>query len=104
MLNQDIADKIDTTVQEKLYQLKPLWDENREIYIFIDLGDVANNQALDIARIIPRLEANIFNNTQVSWCVILSKRLWDESLRRSRLTHKGIFAPETKDRELSHLP
>jgi len=96
-LLQDVADKIDITAQEKIEQLKRLATSEREIYVFIDIGAIAATQNIDVDRILPRLNANVFNKHPGSLSgIVLAKRVWDENFRRYRLAYRCLFSPGDK--------
>jgi hypothetical protein len=81
-LYQDIADQIDRATQQKVDQLKPLWNHNREIYVFVDIGEIATSRQMDMDRVLPRLRANIFDRYPgLLGGVVLAMRVWDCDLR-----------------------
>ena len=93
-LYQDVSDKIDSVIEQKVHQLKPLWDHRREMYVFIDVGNIASYQRIDLERLVPRLTANVFSRYPLLLGgVVLAKRIWDPALRRYRLIWKPVFAP-----------
>ena len=96
-LLQDVADKIDIAAQEKIEQLRSLMGNEREIYIFIDIGAIATAQYIDVDRILPRLNANIFNKYPGALSgIVLAKRVWDDNYRRYRLAYRSLFSPGNK--------
>jgi hypothetical protein len=93
-LYQDVPDKIDAAIQRKVKQLKPLWGRNREIYVFVDVGEVAMTRGIDKDRILPRLRANVFDKCPgLLGGAVLAARIWDNALRRTRMAARLLFAP-----------